>query len=127
MIDVINGTIIISNTLKFYPGLQFDEFKKTEYYNGEDGIRVIYLKDKPIIDGKLYIVSFFFRNDRIYAVSLINCDKEIPEAEEFKRKLKHDNILNKNNIISGQQYEWGRVVSEFDARSNISSINIYYK
>ncbi|WP_088810938.1 MULTISPECIES: hypothetical protein [unclassified Listeria] len=127
MIDVNDGRFVISNTLILYPGYKFDDFKRSKYYNGQDGIRIIYLDDKQIIDGKKYHVSLFFRNNKIYLVSLINCDSEISESKEEERKMLHDRILEENNILSGHQYEWGKIVSEYDARSNISSIDIYYK
>jgi len=126
MIDVRSGTLKINDALSFYLGFLFDDFKKTKYYNRQDGIRVIYLDEKQIVDGNKYIVNFFFRNNKIYVVSLINCDEDILESEESKRKNIHDEILKKNNIENGYEYPWGKVISEFDARSNISSINIYY-
>jgi hypothetical protein len=126
MIDISKGVLKIDDTLSFYPGFRFEDFKETKYYNGQDGIRVIYLDEKQIIDGKQYIVNFFFRNNRIYVVSLINCDEDISESDESNRKIVHDEILKQNQIESGYQYPWGKVLSEFDARSNISSINIYY-
>lgn len=77
MIEINNGILKINDSLKFYPGFHFKDFKKTKYYKGESGIRVIYLDEKQVIDQGNYIVSFFFRNNIIYMVSLINCDKEI--------------------------------------------------
>jgi len=126
MIDITNGLLTINSELMFYPGYKFDDFKKTKYYKGQNDVRGIYLKDMQDIDGKHYLVNFFFINRRIYVVSLINCDYEISEEYEYKRKTIHDNILAKDKIRSAHQYEWGKVDSEYDARSNISSINIYY-
>ena len=59
-------------------------------------------------------------------VTLINCDKDFQENEEKNRKGIHDSILQENGIEDGKENKWGKVVSEYDARSNISSINIYY-
>ena len=126
MLDKNNGILKINDILSFYPGFRFEDFKETRYYNGQDGVKVIYLDEKQIIDGKQYIVNFFFNNNRIYVVSLINCDEDILESDEPKRKIVHDEILEKSKIESGYQYPWGKVLSEFDARSNLSSINIYY-
>lgn len=126
MIDIKSGIIKINNNLEFYPSFNFNDFMKTPYFNGQDGIKMIYLNEKQIIDGKTYIIGFFFRNNTIYMVSLINCDNEIPENEEQSRKMIHDEILKQYGIKSGEQYTWGRIESEYDFRSNVSSINIYY-
>lgn len=86
----------------------------------------IYLNEAEVIDGRTYIIGFFFMNKKNYMVSLFNCDKDISAKEEKNRKIIHDKILQKNEIESGKQYPWGKIVSEYDAKSNISSINIYY-
>ena len=38
----------------------------------------------------------------------------------------HDKILTEMGLLQGEKYQWGKIVSEYDVRSNISSINIYY-
>lgn len=42
------------------------------------------------------------------------------------RKKIHDKILTEMGLLQGEKYQWGKIVSEYDVRSNISSINIYY-
>ncbi|MHC5251389.1 hypothetical protein ACYRFS_04240 [Listeria kieliensis] len=126
LLNLNNGELRIADDLVFYPGYTFDEFKQTSFYKGQDGIRLINLDGFQEIDEKKYVVNFFFRDGKIYVVSLINCDVDIPEGEEGKRKEIHDLILKQNGIESGTSYKWGEVVSEFDKRSNISSIDIYY-
>lgn len=59
-------------------------------------------------------------------VSLICCDDEFSEFHEPKRKLLHDEILSKNGISTDTEYKWGKITSEYDSRSNLSSINILY-
>lgn len=126
MINIENGYIKIAEGLEIDPSYTFERFKKTIYYKEHDGIRIIYLDNPQIINGKKFVVSLFFREGKIYSVSLICCENEFSESEEFKRKELHDDILQKNNIDILKQYNWGKVTSEYDARSNISSINIYY-
>ena len=126
MIDNSSGNIKISNELTIFPGFSFEQFKHTKFYDNQDGVRIIYLKEHQIIDGREYIVSLFFRNQKIYMVSLICCDKEFPEKNEEKRKELHDTILNESGLNSHMKYNWGEISSDFDARSNISSINIIY-
>jgi hypothetical protein len=38
----------------------------------------------------------------------------------------HDEILLKEGIESGKRYPWGKVELEYDVRSNVSSIDVYY-
>ena len=78
------------------------------------------------IDNRKYIVSLFFRNGKIYMVSLICCDKEFSEKDEDKRKILHDDILNELGIDHQMEYSWGKISSDYDARSNVSSIDIMY-
>lgn len=126
MINKKNGEIIISNKLTIYPQYTFEDFKTTCYYKNQDGIRVIYLDEPQIICGRKYMVELFFRNKIIYMVILVCCDVTISECDEPKRKAVHDSILKKLGIMEGQKYTWGKITSEYDARSNISSINILY-
>lgn len=126
MIDNSNGNIKISNELTIFPGFSFEQFKHTKFYDNQDGVRIIYLKEHQIIKGREYIVSLFFRDKKIYMVSLICCDEEFSENNEEKRKELHDTILNESGLNSHMKYNWGEISSDFDARSNISSINIIY-
>lgn len=59
-------------------------------------------------------------------VSLICCDKEFSERNEDKRKLLHDNILKELGINQQMEYSWGKISSDYDARGNVSSIDIEY-
>lgn len=126
MVNIKTGEVRINSNLCFRPQYTFEEFKHTPYYTGQDEMRVIYLDEKQFIDGNTYIVSFFFREGKIYAISLINCDIDFTEEKEVDRKHVHDKILRKSGVKSGEKYEWGFIESEYDTKSNISSINIYY-
>ena len=127
MIDLKKGIIKINDNLIFSPNFSYEDFKKTPYFNGQNNVRMIYLNEYQIIEGRKYMVSFFFKKDKIYMVSLVNCDEIISEDNEKRRKKKHDNILSLEKIENGKESSWGKIQSEFDARSNVSSINIYYK
>ena len=126
MIDLKNGRIIIAEDLHICPTYTFDEFKKSKYYVKQDGIRVIYLDGNQYICGRKYIVSLFFRNQKLYMLSLICCDNEYNAMEEQKRKNLHDEILKELGIINEKSFLWGKISSIYDARSNCSSINITY-
>lgn len=126
MINIENGAINIGHDTIVDKYYTFDMFKKSYYFNNQDGVRIIDLEEIQLIDEKKYVVSLFFRDGLIYMISLINCDKQISQEDEYLRKDIHDNILNEIGIKSGYIYSWGKVVSEYDKRSGISSIDIYY-
>ena len=118
MLDISNGFLKISDELTIFSGFSFEQFKHTRFYKNQDGVRIIYLDEQQVIDNRKYIVSLFFRNGKIYMVSLICCDKEFSE--------KHDDILNELGINQQMEYSWGKISSDYDVRSNVSSINIMY-
>ncbi|MBD5452851.1 MAG: hypothetical protein HDR30_00795 [Lachnospiraceae bacterium] len=120
------GLVRISEDLTISPGYSFEEFKSTKFYKKQDGIKIIYLDEQQMIEKHQYIVSLFFRTGKIYMVSLICCDKDYSESDEYKRKALHDNILKELGIIEKRKFDWGMISSDYDARSNISSINVTY-
>ncbi|PCS11533.1 hypothetical protein RU88_GL002120 [Lactococcus raffinolactis] len=112
--------------LILHSNLTFLEFKKTSFYNNQNPNKIIYLVEPQIIDDKKYIVSLFFRDGKIYSFSLLNIDFDFTVETEKERKQIHDKILLSYQIVSGKKYSWGMIESEYDSRSNISSINIFY-
>lgn len=126
MKNISDGFIKISEDLTIFPNFTFEQFKKTKYYNNQDGIMIIYLDDQQIIENRKYIVSLFFRNGIIYMLSLMCCDEEFTEINEKKRKILHDNILREWGLKEQNEYSWGKIISDYDIRGNISSINIIY-
>ena len=126
MLDISNGFFKISDKLTIFPSFSFEQLKNTRLYKNQDGLRIFYLDEQQIIDNRKYIVSLFFRNGKIYMVSLICCDKEFSEKDEDKRKILHDDILNELGINQQMEYSWGKISSDYDARSNVSSIDIMY-
>ncbi len=126
MENIKDGVISISDQLTICPDFSFEQFKHTKFYKGQDGIKIIYLDGQQNIDGRKYIVSLFFRSGKIYMVSFICCDKKFSENDEEKRKMLHDDILKKLGMRPRERYSWGKISSNYDARSNLSSINILY-
>lgn len=126
MLDINNGFFTISDELTIFPSFSFEQFKHTRFYENQDEVKIIYLDQQQIIDNRKYIVSLFFRNGKIYMVSLICCDKEFSEKDEDKRKMLHDDIIHELGINHQMEYSWGKISSDYDARSNLSSINIMY-
>lgn len=124
--DISKGIVKIDNELVVKPNFTFEQFKQTKFYINQDGIRIIYLDEPQIIKNRKYIVSLFFRDGKIYMLSLICCDEEYSEKDESKRKDLHDAILREFGVFENSNFEWGEIKSIYDARSNISSINIIY-
>lgn len=124
--DLSKGRININNELIVQPNFTFEQFKETKFYKNQDGIRIIYLDGLQIIESKKYIVSLFFQSGKIYMLSLICCEQDFSENDEYKRKDLHDMILYELGVLSNSKFEWGEIESVYDARSNISSINILY-
>lgn len=126
MIDIKKGIVKIADDLCISPNYSFDQFKKTSFYNNQDGIRIIYLEQQQCINGTNYLVSVFFRNNKIYMLSLVCCKEQYSEEDEKERKELHDEILKKYGVIGKKEFGWGSVSSDYDARSNCSSINFLY-
>ena len=126
MLDISNGVLEVSDELVLSPGFSFEQFKRTRFYKNQDGVKIIYLDEQQIIDNRRFFVNLFFRNKKIYIVSLVFCDKEFPEEDEPKRKILHDEILNELGVNQQVNYSWGKITSSYDARSNLSCINIVY-
>lgn len=123
MEELINGIIKIDGET-IGPQYRFDDFKKSDFYNGQAGVRIIYLEGIKQIFGRNFIVSLFFKDGKIYIVSLICCDNEYEPEQEENRKILHDYILNEMGIEKEKIYQWGKISSVYDPKSNISSINV---
>ena len=125
--SVINkGVISLSDDLVITSGYTFDQFRSTRYYERQNPERVFWLDEKFMFQGHSFMAGLFFRSGVIYMLSLLCCDLEFGMEEEKKRKELHDEILQSWGIVRPDQ-EWGYVESVYDARSNISSINIGFE
>ena len=49
----------------------------------------------------------------------------LPGSDQYKIKSATADYVSAR-LNKGEKYQWGKIVSEYDVRSNISSINIYY-
>lgn len=121
-----DGVISIADQLTIRPGFSFEQFQRTKFYENQDGIKMIALDGPQKIDNRNYLVSLFFRNGTIYLVSFVCCDETFSAQEEKQRKQLHDHILNQLGLRSQERFSWGTICSEYDARSNLSSINVVY-
>ena len=126
MFNIDNGHFSISDDLVIIPGYSFDQFKKTHFYNGQDGIRTIQLPEEIVLWNHRFIVTLFFRNHIIYLVDLYCADSDCEGLEEPEMKSYHDNILIKNGLQSENQYSWGKIISSCSPRDNIASIIVLY-
>lgn len=126
MDTICDGVIAIRDQLTIRPGFSFEQFQRTKFYKNQDDTRIIYLDGPQRIDDRNYLVSLFFRNGTIYMVSFLCCDEEFSERDEPKRKRLHDAILDELGLRPQERFPWGTISSDYDARSNLSSINIVY-
>jgi hypothetical protein len=122
----LKSGIIEINGEEFCPGYTFEEFKKSIFFDGQDGVKIIRINDAARIKDNNYIVSLFFRNKILYMISMICIDVEFSFSEEFKRKWFHDEILKKSGLSVESFFEWGNIKSIYDPKGNVSSINIIY-
>ncbi len=120
-----SGIIEINGEI-FSPGYTFEDFKSSCFYDGQDGVRIIRLKETVQIIENNYAASLFFRNGILYMLSIICTDVEFQFSEEIKRKQLHDSILKKNGLDTESFFEWGNIKSIYDPKGNVSSINIIY-
>ena len=126
-IDLKNGILRLSADLILSPEYTFEDFKKTSYYKGQDGIRVITLDDRYNIDGNTFLVFIVFVDGRLDNVSLVCTDEEFSWETEPERKKLHDRILNDWGLSGENLFEWGNISSVFDAKSCVSSVVIRYR
>lgn len=117
--DISKGIIKIDNELVVNPNFTFEQFKETKFYKNQDGIRIIYLDGQHIIDNYSYIISMFFRDGKLYMLSLICNEKEFSENDEYKRKELHNIILQEWGILEKRNYDWGGRLSRFMIREVI--------
>ena len=57
--DFNNGIFHISDELKIFQGLSFDEFRKTSFYKGQNPERIVFLMEKQFIDNRNYFINLF--------------------------------------------------------------------
>ena len=119
-----DGKFIIDGE-EFYPGYTFEDFKKTHFYNNQDGIRIIKLENMVYIEEHQYIVNLMFENFNLYMIQLYCVDDITLTSEEIIKV--HNKILEGYGLSEENQFEWGSIKSSYDPRSDVSSIAIIYK
>lgn len=120
------GKIMIDG-VEFYPGYTFEDFKKTPFYMNQGGIRSIPLNDAKEIDNHKYIVNLFFRDGKLYMISLACVDMDVPFEEEEKRALLHRQILAEYGLSDVNSFSWGTLKAIYNPRSNSSNIAFVYQ
>ena len=118
-----DGKFIIDGE-KFYPGYTFEDFKKTHFYNNQDGIRIIKLENMVYIEEHQYIVNLMFENFNLYMIQLY-CVDDITLTSEERIEV-NNKILEGYGLSEENQFEWGNIKSSYDPRSDVSSIVIIY-
>lgn len=123
--DLKSGIIDINGEI-LSPGYNFEDFKNSSLYSGQDSLRFIRLKGIVKLLENNYIISLLFQNNALYMISLTCIDIELQFSEEIKRKRFHDSILEENGLDTESYFEWGNIKSVYDPKGNVSSINIAY-
>ena len=118
-----DGKFIIDGE-EFYPGYTFEDFKKTHFYNNQDGIRIIKLENMVYIEEHQYIVNLMFENFNLYMIQLY-CVDDITLTSEERIEV-NNKILEEYGLSEENQFEWGSIKSSYDPRSDVSSIVIIY-
>ena len=118
-----DGKFIIDGE-EFYPGYTFEDFKKTHFYNNQDGIRIIKLENMVYIEEHQYIVNLMFENFNLYMIQLY-CVDDITLTSEERIEV-NNKILEGYGLSEENQFEWGNIKSSYDPRSDVSSIVIIY-
>ena len=126
-LDISKGIIKLSDNLVIFPGYSFEMFKNTQYYCNQDEIRQIILDGEFVIENRHYKVSLCFRKRRIYFLELMCVDEEFTCETEPQRKSLHDQILNEWGLFEYNEFDWGKITSNFDPKGCISSILIVYR
>ncbi len=121
-----SGYFALSPDLIIDKEYTFDQFRKTKYFTDQDPIRVFWLENPFLLRNYNFLVSFFFRDNKIYMLSLVCVDREYDMAQEEERKKYHDKILEEWEVETEYKYPWGMIESNYDKRSNISSIDIVF-
>lgn len=94
--DLKSGLIEINGEI-FTPGYTFENFQKSTFFEGQDGVRIIRLNKTVQISGNNFTSSLFFRNKILYMISMVCVD--INPSFSWKKlncKQFHDAILAKN-------------------------------
>ena len=118
-----DGKFIIDGE-EFYPGYTFEDFKKTHFYNNQDGIRIIKLENMVYIEEHKYIVTIMFWNYNLHMIEL-HCADDITLTSEEMIKV-HNEILEEYGLLMENKFEWGSIKSLYDKKSDVSSIAIMY-
>lgn len=123
--DFLNGELLLLGE-RFRKGYTFKQFKNSPLYCGQNGERHITLQVPYFINNKSFNVSLLFRQGFLNLISLCCNMPNICFENESNRKELHDNILSEYGISDNEQFLWGSIFSVYDAKSNVSSINIEF-
>lgn len=126
MVNWKNGIVSIDNELIVRPGYSWGRFIETSFFSGQDVIREFILDRRVIIDNHKYAVSIYFSKQIVNTLSLVCCDIEYSMEREKERKTLHDKILQQYGLAEYNKFSWGKIISSYDEKGNVSSIDFYY-
>lgn len=121
------GIVYLDNNLIITPGYTFSDFMRSPFYVGQDGVKVINLKNSVFIDNHKYVVTLHFIEGFLYGLYLVCCDEVFSFEQEANREIIHNKILRQYGLSQNNEFSWGIIESEYDSKSNVCSINFFYK
>ncbi|MFA0814274.1 MAG: hypothetical protein ACC608_00630 [Anaerofustis sp.] len=128
MIDLKNGNIVFDNGFVLSSKLAFEDFKNSQYYNGQQTGMIIDIDDIVVLSGEKFYLSVIFDADRLRKVFLMIHDPSVIDySDEPKRKLLHDKFLKSIGVQSEMKYDWGSIGSYYDEKGAGNYIIIVYK
>lgn len=125
--DIKKGILEIDTDLRIEDTYTLQDFKRSIYFTGQDLSRIIFLDKKCRVQNHTFSISFFFKGEILYMIGLVCMDREFAPENEKDRKKYHDTILESWGLQDKNRFAWGSIASEYDSKSNISSINMIYK
>lgn len=118
----IEDGIIDINGFELSKKMTLKDFVNSSFYHQQNLDMEIFLNSEYEINGHNFIISLFFKENKLSILTLCCVDKDlkIDEEHEYERKQIHDDILKEWNIKN--EYSWGAIESIYDNIGNTSGI-----
>lgn len=120
-----DGKIVLNSNMS--PGI----FMATSLYKGGSVEPNYLLKDTHEINGKEFLITLYFNNEKLKKIHLSEAIKGLSwdnwsEEVEINKKKSHDQWL--LSVLGNEpyNYSWGNIESIFDKKGCVSSIILRY-
>lgn len=132
MIDKLTGSLVLENgNIDLNPSTSIESFMTTPLYKGGDIKTGYSLKNPEPINGKTFLITLYFVNEKIKEIHLSEVSgglswSDWTEDIEIKKKSSHDEWLVAILGKAPYQYSWGQIESVYDKKGCVSSIIVRY-